>query len=450
MAVRRHAFKPIAAERGDRESFGWVNPRNLLASDYTWDDVVDGHLVYLAVRTDKKAFSKAIFRARRDAQIAEVCKAKGIERITRQQRLAIEEELTAQMLKEATPTTAVTELVWDRNTGEVFIGATSGKLCDRIADLFQSTFDRRLVPSWPAIIGHEIIAREGWPEGYAEASAAVVRGLANPPVGVGADKMTVCVAYAPLGPDFLTWLLVGAINGMLAGSFDVPVPQIVFVGGLVFEGESGEVSKASFAGDDPAGSREVQAALASGMRLVRARVEMTDQDNTWSFTLDARTFDVTGAKLPVPKLPDLDEALSLRVQALQQALHLLHEMFAAWLPLRCDKTRWVATVNGWKAPTEAAEHNRRREAALESDRELRNLPPIPKAFWSAMAKDLDTVADATDLHPSVLRLLTMPVGVVLEALKELDAPPELVAAVERRRRLKPGTLLPAAGEVPRG
>lgn len=175
MAIRRHSYKPINAERGERESFGWVNPRRLLDEKYDWEDLVDGNLVFLAVRKDKKAFNKTLFRARRDEAIERLCKERGIERITRQHRLALEEELTVVMLKEVTPTTAFTELVWDTNTDEVMIGATSRTLCERIADLFQSTFDRRLMPLFPALVGWRVLSEQGLEEGYAEATEAAMK-----------------------------------------------------------------------------------------------------------------------------------------------------------------------------------------------------------------------------------------------------------------------------------
>lgn len=175
MAIRRHAYKPIQPERGERESFGWVNPRRLLDNTYTWDDIVDGNLVFLAVRKDKKTFNKTLFKARRDDMIETLCKQKGIERITRQHRLAIEEELTVTMLKEVTPTTAFTELVWDTNTDEVLMGATSRTLCERIADLFQSTFDRRLLPLFPSLVGWRLLSEQGLEEGFAEATEAAAK-----------------------------------------------------------------------------------------------------------------------------------------------------------------------------------------------------------------------------------------------------------------------------------
>lgn len=161
MAVRRYEFHPINADRGERESFGWVNPRAPLGAQFAWEDLVDGNLAFLAVRRDRKSFNKVIFKARLAELSEQTRRAKGIERLTRQHRLALEEQLTVQMLKEVTPATAFTELVWDLNTGDVFIGATSKSLCERITELFASTFDLRVAPQFPALLGYAWMAEQG-------------------------------------------------------------------------------------------------------------------------------------------------------------------------------------------------------------------------------------------------------------------------------------------------
>jgi hypothetical protein len=171
MAVRRYAWQPVDADRGEREAFGWVNPRNVLQTQLDWEDLVDGHLAILGVRRDRKSFNKTLYKARREELFAKTRREKGVERLTRQHRLALEEELTVRMLKEVTPTTAFTELVWDMNAGEVYVAATSKALCERIADLFTGTFDLRLVPRFPALAGLAFIEEQGLEEDFARATA---------------------------------------------------------------------------------------------------------------------------------------------------------------------------------------------------------------------------------------------------------------------------------------
>ncbi len=172
MALRRYQYKSINAERGEKESFGWVNPRRVLSDELVWEDLVDANLVFLAVRRDRKSFSKVIFQARREEFHARAKREKGVERLTRQHRLALDEQLTIEMLKEVSPVSAFTELVWDLNTGEVLVGATGKALCERIMDLFASTFDARLAPRFPALLGYEFMAAQGLEENFDLTNAA--------------------------------------------------------------------------------------------------------------------------------------------------------------------------------------------------------------------------------------------------------------------------------------
>jgi len=176
MAIRRHGWRPIDARRGERESFGWVNPRRLLAEQFEWEDVKDGHLALLGVRRDRKSFSRALFLARREMVFESVKREKSLTRLTRQHRLALEEELTVQMLSETTPTTSITELMWDLNTNEVFVAATGKSLCERIADLFASTFELKLQPLFPALRGYRALTEQGLEDDFTLATAAVANG----------------------------------------------------------------------------------------------------------------------------------------------------------------------------------------------------------------------------------------------------------------------------------
>jgi len=176
MAIRRYEYRPIDDERAERESFGWVNPRNLLAERFLWEDVVDGNLAFLAVRRDRKTFNKMLFQARRLDLYERTRKERGLERLTRQHRLALDEQLTVQMLKEVTPTIAFTEMAWDLHTGDVYIGATGQALCERIVELFHSTFDIRLAPQFPSIWGYDAMCAQGLEENYDAANAALAQG----------------------------------------------------------------------------------------------------------------------------------------------------------------------------------------------------------------------------------------------------------------------------------
>lgn len=172
LAVRRYSWRPIDENRGEKESFGWVNPREVLQESFTWDDVVDGPHVLLGLRRDRKSFSPVLFRARRDEIFARMKEERKITKLSRQQRLALEEELTVMMLKETSAHSQFSELVWDLNSNIVYMGATSNTLCERIQELFEATFDLKLRVVYPALIGAEYIESQGLEQEFQAAEAA--------------------------------------------------------------------------------------------------------------------------------------------------------------------------------------------------------------------------------------------------------------------------------------
>ncbi len=161
LAIRRYTWKPIDDSRGEKESFGWVNPRRLLDDQFSWEDLMVSPFVLLGVRRDRKTFSPVLFRARRDRLFGETRREKKVEKLSRQQRLALEEELTIKMLKETSPASSFAELLWDLNSGIVFMGSTSNPLCERIQEVFEATFDLKLRPLYPALTGAQYIALNG-------------------------------------------------------------------------------------------------------------------------------------------------------------------------------------------------------------------------------------------------------------------------------------------------
>lgn len=153
--------------------------------------------------------------------------------------------------------------------------------------------------------------------------------------------------YGSIGPDFLTWLCACWMRGETPAPPSEPGLEIMLQGPVTLAGQAGEATKVTLSGDDAAGSPEVIAALRQGKRLVRSKLVFTAAENSWTFSLDAETFDLKSIKLPVPKIPDLNEYLSLRVQATQHLARILEELFELFLPLRLDAAAWKAEVETW-------------------------------------------------------------------------------------------------------
>ncbi|MDX2176502.1 MAG: recombination-associated protein RdgC [Candidatus Sumerlaeia bacterium] len=165
-ALRRYAYQSIRDDQGERESFGWVNPRKVLERKIDFEEMREGNLVFLGVRRDRKVLSPVLVRARLEERLAEETGKRKLQRVTRQMRQALEEEVMIAMLRETSPTSAFHEAVWDTARAELYVGGSGDALCERVKDLFEATFGLVLRPRHPALIGAEHISAQGLEEEF--------------------------------------------------------------------------------------------------------------------------------------------------------------------------------------------------------------------------------------------------------------------------------------------
>lgn len=154
--------------------------------------------------------------------------------------------------------------------------------------------------------------------------------------------------YAALGPDFLTWLLVRVLEDDIPAPPSEPGLKVDIQGPLLFIGDGGEATKVTLAGEEAAAAPEVQSALRQGKKLARGKVLFSVMEDTWTFTLDAETFDLRSIKLPVPPVPDAEQNLHMRVEATMRLMLLIDEMFEGFLTIRLNPEGWKSEAEKWR------------------------------------------------------------------------------------------------------
>jgi hypothetical protein len=159
LQIKRNRFQPPKTDRGEMRSIGWVDPRNILSSQVDLSRVLlDGQLI-LALRVDTISLCKPIYQARLRQELSRAGKELQAERLTRDQRAAIEEKLQMDMAKEQTPSTAIREMAWNLKTSEVIFTATGDKACLEFQEIFIETFDVEIEPRVP-FLRAEPVARK--------------------------------------------------------------------------------------------------------------------------------------------------------------------------------------------------------------------------------------------------------------------------------------------------
>ena len=158
--LQRHAFQPIDPERGQLQSIGWVNARQILDSRLNLEKVLFGSLIVMALRVDRLSIKQKLFRATLAQEIAKVLREKQ-RRLSREEKLVIEDKVKMDLVKRTQPTTSTYEMAWRLEDGLVFFAATSQKLGMIFSDLFAETFQVAVEPQFPYLRAQSWADRQG-------------------------------------------------------------------------------------------------------------------------------------------------------------------------------------------------------------------------------------------------------------------------------------------------
>ena len=154
-----------------------------------------------------------------------------------------------------------------------------------------------------------------------------------------------------LGTEFLTWLWYRA--EIDEGTIEIERGHpclVVFEKDLLLSGEAGQALASSLKGDSPATAPEAVAALLAGKKVKRARITLEVDATTWQLVLHGETFDWGGLKIDTPPSLPLEEAIPIRLNALEEFERIFGLLYAQFLDLRLNAAHWkkeVAAIRKW-------------------------------------------------------------------------------------------------------
>jgi DNA recombination-dependent growth factor C len=144
------AFRDPQERLGKEEVLGWVLTQNLLDTDFTdFNKWLYGDWALIALRTDKKKLPARLFRATLEKRCEAWGRERGVERVPNTVKTELKERLEEEWLARALPSVAVTEAVWNVQTGVLLLGALSEKPIDAFRKRFFQTFGLKLTPWSP-------------------------------------------------------------------------------------------------------------------------------------------------------------------------------------------------------------------------------------------------------------------------------------------------------------
>jgi recombination associated protein RdgC len=152
-----------------------------------------------------------------------------------------------------------------------------------------------------------------------------------------------------LGAEFATWLWFRSETG--GGTVDLGEGKSCFIDfekDLVLTSDAGEALASALRGEAPSLAPEATAALLAGKKVQRAKIRITLDGAPWEMTLDAERFDWRGLKIDTPPTLPFDEAVALRLAALEEFHGLFDRLFSRFLNARLDSDAWEAEADGMR------------------------------------------------------------------------------------------------------
>lgn len=346
-------FKSIDQAGSEVASTGWCRSDGVVPHRFDGEEAWLAKVLVASLRIDRKRLPSGALRVRRmEAEAAE--RRQVGERIAPARRREIAERIEGELVTRMVPSTAIHQMAWRPDRGELLLNTTADPGNVAFRALFRETFDLALEPIVTATLAARLAGRR-----IEEARPASF-----------ADGGVVAVGEGPafLGSEFLLWLWHHAETSGGAhrlgelGEAGVAFDRMLELGGAP---EGGRVV---LRGDLPTRSMEAASALLAGRMPQKARLVLARDEKSFEVTLAAETLDLEAVKVTAPAEEIGDENLRAadeqRAGWLFELLALLDGLFAAFLELRLARSfdsellpamrRWIVTRSRPRARAAAA------------------------------------------------------------------------------------------------
>ena len=350
--ISDHALRPAEFAAPQDVEYGWSGGRHVLDADFGFQNNVFADALHIALRVDtnkipselKKAWQlmeeESAAAGNPSGFISKNQKRQAKETIGRK----IDEELRSGRFRRS----KLAPCLWDLS-GNTLYCAASGSTFEKLAELFERTFDLQLYPLSAGALALRVLEAAGRRRDYEDfRPTRFVHG----PNGESEYPEYPWVTKGPepkdfLGNEFLLWLWheadhrTGTIKTESAGEVIIYIDRW-----LDLDCAYGQTGRDALRGDGPSRMPEARDALRSGKLPRRAGFVCNGFNQEFRFTFNAESFAIQSARLP-----DIEDAQSPR-QVFEERITLLRDLctcvdalYQTFLKLRASSA-WEGQVNG--------------------------------------------------------------------------------------------------------
>lgn len=149
--VNLNAFEELQPDDDEDESIGWVPIEQPLETDFDLPDMLYEKFINLGLRRDRYALPKAL----RDAHIAQAEREFKLkndkDKLSKYEREDIEHMVLRRLREKTLPKMRVIDASWNVRSGRVRFWSHANKLGELFRELFEETFQMKLMPASPYV-----------------------------------------------------------------------------------------------------------------------------------------------------------------------------------------------------------------------------------------------------------------------------------------------------------
>ncbi|MBI4914117.1 MAG: recombination-associated protein RdgC [Acidobacteria bacterium] len=150
-ALAGEPFRPFQ-DGMEEERHGWADWRNPLITPPEPDWVMQDRFALFALRIDTRRVPPLLLRAHVELRLAALLKEKDLAFVGKEARIALQDEVKADLLRKVLPTPRVVEVAWDLRGGVLWTTAASGKAQSALAQIFHKSFGIEIQPMAPLVL----------------------------------------------------------------------------------------------------------------------------------------------------------------------------------------------------------------------------------------------------------------------------------------------------------
>ncbi len=144
--IRNKAFEPLSVDDDGDRKWGWCSATDPFDLELDREKVLFNSYLNLGLRVDRWAVPSALFKAHFAQAQKALLEKRGRDRLTRREKDELRTIVTRKLRKQILPTMRVTDLSWNLDHGIVRFWSRSGRAIEVMQELFEKTFELKLVP----------------------------------------------------------------------------------------------------------------------------------------------------------------------------------------------------------------------------------------------------------------------------------------------------------------